>query len=129
MNVKLFLAISSVILVLYGIAFLFIPKFVVAQFGIAPDAGVILTARFLGTTQLAFGLVVWSVREIPGGTALRGLLGGLAVGDAIAVLVAIWGTVRGITNAMGWSTAVIFVVLLVGCVYFLFGDRAVAGRT
>jgi hypothetical protein len=59
---------------------------------------------------------------------LRGLLIGLSAGSAVGVLVAIWGIIRGITNAMGWSTVVIFGLLLAGYVYYLVTDPAVADR-
>jgi hypothetical protein len=44
------------------------------------------------------------------------------------VLVAIWGIVRGITNTMGWSTVVIFGLLLAGYLYYLFTDPALTDR-
>jgi hypothetical protein len=128
MNVKMLLAIASVITVLYGIAFLLIPKTVDAQFGITPDAATILANRFLGAALLALGVIGWIVRVTTDRTALRGLLIGLSAGSAVGVLVAIWGIIRGITNAMGWSTVVIFGLLLAGYVYYLVTDPAVADR-
>jgi hypothetical protein len=128
MNVKMLLAIASVITELYGIAFLLIPKTVDAQFGITPDAATILANRFLGAALLALGVIGWIVRVTTDRTALRGLLIGLSVGSAVGVLVAIWGIIRGITNAMGWSTVVIFGLLLAGYVYYLVTDPAVADR-
>ena len=128
MNVKMLLAIASVITVLYGIAFLLIPKTVDAQFGITPDAATILANRFLGGALLALGVISWTVRVTTDRTALRGLLIGLSIGSAVGVLVAIWGIVRGITNAMGWSTVVIFGLLLAGYVYYLVTDPALARK-
>jgi hypothetical protein len=128
MNVKMLLAVASVITVLYGIAFLLVPKAASAQFGITPDAATILADRFLAAALLGLGLVIWFVRVTTDPTALRGLLIGLSVGNAVGVVVAIWGNLRGITNAMGWSTVVIFGVLLAAYLYYLFTDSALAGR-
>jgi hypothetical protein len=128
MNVKMLLAVASVITMLYGVAFLLVPKAVNVQFGIAPDAATILADRFLAAALLGLGLVIWLVRVTSDRTALRGLLMGLSLGSAVGVLVAIWGNLRGITNAMGWSTVVIFGVLLAGYLYYLFTDPALAGR-
>jgi hypothetical protein len=128
MNVKMLLTITSVISVLYGIAFVLAPATVDAQFGVMADAPNILSGRFLGATLVSLGLVVWFVRETSDRATLRGLLIGLSVGNALGVLVAIWGTVTRITNGMGWSTVVIFGVLLVGYVYYLFTDPTLVGR-
>jgi hypothetical protein len=128
MNAKTFLAIAAAIALLYGIAFLVIPAFVMALYGIPSDAPTILGFRFFGATLLSLGLVVWFVRETSDRAALRGLLLGLAAGAAVGALVSIRGTVTGIMNAVGWSAVLIYVVLLAGYVYYLFADRAVAGR-
>jgi hypothetical protein len=128
MDVKMYLAITSVIAALYGIAFLVIPGPLDALFGVTPDAATIFTDRLLGTELLTLGLVVWFVRATSDRTATRGVLMGVAVGNVVGAFVTIWGTVTGIVNALGWSSVLIYVVLLAGCVYYLFADDAAAGR-
>jgi hypothetical protein len=127
MKVKLFLVIAAVIAILYGIAFLLIPGFVLASYGVTPNAPTILGFRFFGVALLSLGLVVWFVRDTSDWTALRGLLLGLSIGDVVGVVVSIWGTVTGIMNAMGWSAVLIYLVLLAGSVYYLSAGRADAG--
>ncbi len=129
MNAKTFLAIAAAIALLYGIAFLVIPAFVMALYGIPRDAPTILGFRFFGTTLLSLGLVVWFVRATSDRAALRGLLLGLAAGNAVGALISISATVTGVMNAMGWSAVLIYVALVAGYLYFLFDDRTVAGRT
>ena len=125
MKVKLFVAIAAVIAILYGIIFLLIPGVALAFYGDAiPNASSILSIRFYGASLLSLGLVGWFVRETSDWTALRGLLLGLSIGNVAAVVVAIWGTVTGIMNAMGWSVVLIYLVLLVGFVYYLSAGRA-----
>jgi len=128
MNVKVFLAIAAAIAVLYGIAFLLMPAFVLATYGMTTEPSTILSARYFGLTLLGLGLIVWLVRESADGKVLRGLLSGLAIQSAIGVVVSIWGTLGGAMNAMGWSAALIYAVLLAGYLYFLFVGDAVAGR-
>jgi len=128
MNVKLFLAIAAAIAVVYGIAFVSIPGFVLAIYGDAtPNALAILGFRFFGLSLLSLGLIGWFVRETSDWTALRGLLLGLSVGNVVGVVVSIWGTVTGIMNAMGWSAVLIYLVLLAESVYYLSAGRADAG--
>jgi hypothetical protein len=128
MNVKVFLAIAAAIAIIYGVAFVLIPDFLLASFGMTTEPSTVLSAWYFGLTLLGLGLVVWLVRETSDGKALRGLLSGLAVQSVIGVVVSIWGTRSGTMNATGWSAVLIYAVLLVGYVYYLFADRTVTGR-
>jgi uncharacterized protein YjeT (DUF2065 family) len=128
MNVKVFLAIAAAIAVVYGIAFITVPDFVQATYGMTSTASSILAARYFGLTLLGLGLVTWLVRETSDQKALRGLLSGLAIQSLIGALVSIWGTTSGTMNGMGWSAVLIYAVLLAGYVYYLFADRTVTGR-
>jgi len=128
MNVKAFLAIAAAIAVVYGIAFITVPDFVQATYGMTSTASSILAARYFGLTLLGLGLVTWLVRETSDQKALRGLLSGLAIQSLIGALVSIWGTTSGTMNGMGWSAVLIYAVLLAGYVYYLFADRTVTGR-
>jgi hypothetical protein len=128
MNIKLLLAIASVVSVLYAIALLLFPRALDVQFGMSPDAETIYIDRFLGGALLALAVISWTVREAADRNAVRGVLLGLSAGSAVAIVVAIWGVVAGITNAMGWSTVVVFALLLAGYLYYLFRDPALSGR-
>jgi hypothetical protein len=128
MKVGVFLALAAAIAIIYGVAFILAPAFVLAHYGITPDAALILMARFFGLTLLGLGLVGWLIRETTDLKALRGLLSGLAVQSVIGLLVSIWGTTSGTMNGMGWSAVVIYAVLLAGYLYYLFADRTVAAR-
>jgi hypothetical protein len=56
------------------------------------------------------GLITWFIKETADRMALRGLLSGLAISNAIGLLVSIGGTVSGTMNSMGWSAALIYAV-------------------
>jgi hypothetical protein len=128
MKVAVFLAIAAAVAIIYGIAFILVPDFVVTTYGMTPNAALDLMARYFGLTLLGLGLIVWLVRETADAKALRGLLIGLAVQDVIGLIVSIWGTVSGIMNGMGWSAVLIYALLLAGYLYYLFADRTVLGR-
>jgi hypothetical protein len=128
MSVKVFLAIGAAIAILYGIAFVLAPAFVLATYGMTTEASTVLSARYFGLTLLGLGLIVWLVRETSDRTALRGLLSGLSVQSVIGVLVSIWGTLAGTMNAMGWSAVLIYAVLMAGYLYYRFADSTVTGR-
>ena len=128
MKIGVFLAIAAAIAIIYGIAFIVAPDFVVITYGMKPDAALNLMARYFGLTLLGIGVVTWLVRETSDGKALRGLLTGLAVQAVIGLLVSIWGTVSNTMNGMGWSAVVIYAILLAGYLYYLFADRTMTGR-
>jgi hypothetical protein len=128
MNVGVFLAIAAAIAIIYGVAFILVPDFVLVTYGMTPDAPLDLMARYFGLTLLGIGSVTWLVRETSDGKALRGLLSGLAIQGVVGLAVSIWGTVSGTMNGMGWSAVLIYAVLLAGYLYYLFADRTVTGR-
>jgi hypothetical protein len=128
MKIGVFLAIAAAIAIIYGIAFIVAPDYVLVTYGMTADAALNLMARYFGLTLIGLGLVTWLVRETSDGKALRGLLSGLAVQAILGLLVSIWATVSGIMNAMGWSAVLIYAILLAGYLYYLFADRTVAGR-
>lgn len=128
MKVAVFLAIAAAVAIIYGIAFILVPDFVLVTYGITANAALDLMARYFGLTLLGMGLITWLVRETTDGRALRGLLTGLSVQGAIGLIVSIWGTLNGTMNGMGWSAVLIYAILLAGYLYYLFADRTVLGR-
>ena len=128
MSVKVFLAIAAAIAIVYGVAFVLVPEFVLATYGMTKEPSTVLSARYFGVTLLGIGLITWFVRETSDRTALRGLLIGLALSDVVGLLISFWGTLSGIMNGMGWSAVLIYAVLLAGYAYYLFADRTVTGH-
>jgi hypothetical protein len=128
MKVAVFLAIAAAIAIIYGIAFILVPDFVLVTYGMTPNAALGLMARYFGLTLIGMGLITWLLRETNDAKALRGLLTGLSVQGAIGLIVSIWGTTSAVMNGMGWSAVLIYAILLAGYLYYLFADRTVLGR-
>lgn len=128
MKIELFLAIAAAVAIIYGVAFIVAPEFVLISYGMTTDAASTLMARYFGLTLLGIGLVVWLVRETSDTKVLRGLLCALAIQAAIGLLVSIWGTLSGTMNGMGWSAVLIYAIFLAGYLYYLFVDGKSARR-
>ena len=128
MKLAVFLAIAAAVAIIYGIAFILVPDFVLVTYGVTANAALDLMARYFGLTLLGQGVVVWLIKDAVDGKVLRGFLSGFALQSAIGLLVSIWGTLGGILNALGWSAVLIYALLLAGYLYYLFADRAVLGR-
>jgi len=128
MDVRLFLAIAAVIAVVYGIGFILIPSVVLGLYGVESSASAVLGFRYFGATLLSLGLANWIIRESSDWTAIRGLLISNAAGNVVGLVVSVAATLVETMNGMGWSAVLIYLVLLLGYLYFLsVGARQTAG--
>ena len=57
MDSKLYLTISAIVLILYGIGFTLMPADVGALYGVPPEPHVLMADRFFGSTLLAVGVI------------------------------------------------------------------------
>jgi hypothetical protein len=119
MNAKTYLTISAVLAFLYGLAFELFPGPVTALFGVTPEAHLTLNLRFFGAALIGLGTTQWLARDFKDWDAVRGVLIGAVAGDAVIGLVNLWGTFRGLINALAWTSTLIIALLLIGAVYCL----------
>ena len=124
MTIKTFFAIFAVLAVLFGIGFVLAPAQVLSNYGVESSPAIALMSRLFGGTLLAMAFILWCARDFRDETALRAVLIGFGVSDAINCVVAIVATSSGTMNALGWTTVLIYLGGVVGAGYFL-----TAGRT
>ncbi len=122
MDTKLYLTIVAIVAILYGIAFVVIPANVVVLYGGPPEPHLLGAVQGWGSSLLALGVIAWFARDFGDWAAARGVLIGLVVLDVVGGILNIWGTIQGTVNALGWSSTVVYVVLLLGALYCLFTD-------
>jgi len=118
MSSKLYLTIAAVLAILYGIGFVLIPAKMGELYGVQPEPHAILNVQYFGSALLAWGVILWFARDLDW-AAVRGVLIGSVVGDAVGGLLSVWGISQGLVNAFGWTSVVIYVLLLLGGLYFL----------
>jgi hypothetical protein len=115
----MFFAILAVLSFLFGIGFVLAPDRVLANYGIEHSPALALLGRLFGGALLTLGVILWLARDFRDEAAVRAaLIGGLA-GDVVNLVVATMGTLAGTTNALGWSTVLIYLFGAVGSGYFL----------
>jgi uncharacterized membrane protein YfcA len=119
MDSKLYLTVAAIVAIIYGLGFVLIPSHLVALYGMTPEPHLVLNIRFFGTTLIALGVIFWFARDVREWAAVRGVLIGAIVGDALGVLVNLWGTMKGLLNGLAWSSTVVYIALLVGAIYCL----------
>ena len=124
MTIKTYFAIFAVLSLLFGIGFVLAPGQVLSNYGIENSPTVALMSRLFGGTLLAIAVILWSARDFHDEAAVRAVLIGLGIADVVNLIVAIMAISAGTTNALGWSTVLIYLCGAVGSVYFLTAGKA-----
>ncbi|HTE69351.1 MAG TPA: hypothetical protein VK942_11425 [Actinomycetes bacterium] len=86
----------------YGIALLVATDPILDLYGITPNPEGVYMARWFGVDLLAIGLTTWLARDAADSAAGQAIARALAITYAIGVALALWGTLFGPFNALGW---------------------------
>jgi hypothetical protein len=119
MTIKTYFAIFAVLSLLFGIGFVLAPGQVLSNYGVENTPAVALMSRLFGGTLLAIAVILWSARDFHDEAAVRAVLIGLGIADVVNLVVAMMAISAGTTNALGWSTVLIYLCGAVGSGYFL----------
>jgi len=84
------------------------------------DPHSVLNIQFFGAALLGTGVIFWFARDFHDWAAVRGVLIGAVVADVVGGLVNTWGMSKGLFNSLGWSSTVLYVLLLLGALYCLY---------
>jgi hypothetical protein len=116
MTVRSYLTILSVLTIIYGVGFLLFPGPTLAIYGSAQDPHALLMAQFFGAALLTLATITWFAREFESMAAQKILVSSM-VANFLFVVLNILGMVEGLTNAAGWSSVVLSILLFVGALY------------
>jgi hypothetical protein len=119
MTIRMFFTILAVLSFLFGVGFVLAPDQVLSNYGIEHSPALALVGRLFGGTLLALGVILWLARDFRDEVAVRAVLVGTLVVGVVNLVVATMGTLAGTTNALGWSTMLIYLFGAVGSGYFL----------
>ena len=119
MTIRMFFTILAVLSFLFGVGFVLAPDQVLANYGIEHSPALALVGRLFGGELLALGVILWLARDFRDEAAVRAVLVSTLVVGVVNLVVAIIGTLAGTTNALGWSTVLIYLFGAVGSGYFL----------
>lgn len=98
---RLFL-LNAVIAGGYGIALLVVTDPILDVYGITPNPEGVYMARWFGLELLALGLTTWLARDATDSAGGQAVARALAITYGIGVILALWGTLFGPFNALGW---------------------------
>lgn len=119
MKVKTLILIMAILCLLWGVGFILFPAPFWALYGLTLDEGGIYMARQLGVVFGMLGLVLWLVRNDVAGRALRRIALGLCIGNALGLVVALYGQLTANVSALGWLGVVTYLLLTLGFGYCL----------
>ena len=119
MTSKSMLTITAIVAILYGLAFVLIPDNLNALYGVPSAPHTALYTRFFGSALLGLGVITWFAKDFRSWDAIRGVLIGTAVTTAIGGLIALFAVVTGLSNAMTWTSVLVYALIFVGAVYWL----------
>lgn len=121
MPLRRLLLIAGVLALVFGIAFLLLPRPTLAMYGVSPDPAVVLLARFFGGALVQIGLVFYLIRDVADPRTQRGVVLGSFLGSLAGFVVALTAQFWGLVNEFGWTTVAIYGLLLLGYGSFVFG--------
>jgi uncharacterized membrane protein YdcZ (DUF606 family) len=113
-------AVNAVIAGLFGLAFIFAPALLLAQYGLAIDAAFGLVAQLFGAALIGYAVLTWMVRNAGDSETRRAIVFALFISDGVAFVIALIAQLRGLVNSLGWSTVAIYLLLAIGFAYFHF---------
>lgn len=119
MTLRSFFTILAVLSFLFGIGFVLAPSQVLANYGIETSPALALVGRLFGGVLLTLSVILWLAKDFRDDAAVRAVLLGALLGDVVNLVVAAMGTLSGTSNALGWSTVVIYLYGTLGSGYFL----------
>jgi len=124
MSYKVLFFLNALVLLVVGLAFVFVPDKVLLFLGVNElYAATLWASRFFGSALFALGLVLWFVKDVDG--AIQGRIGwGMFISTLIGLVIAILATFTGtavIRGQYSWLPAVVYVLfgLFYGFMIFL----------
>jgi hypothetical protein len=102
MTPKRVFVLNAVIAGGYGVALLVATDPILDVYGITPNPEGVYMARWFGLGLLATGLTTWLARDASDSAGGQAVARALSFSYGIGVILALWGTLFGPFNALGW---------------------------
>ena len=128
LTLRSFFTILAVLSFLFGVGFVLAPGQVLANYGIEYSPSLALVGRLFGGLLLTLSLILWFAKDFRDEAAVRAVLLGALIGDVVNLVVATMGTLSGTSNALGWSTVLIYLYGTLGSGYFLIARTRILAR-
>lgn len=126
MKLRTLLKLTALFAFVFGLAYLFIPKYLLNFFGVVTETATIFTARFFGGAILGYGVLAWAAMNSEGSETRRAIKLAIFITCLIGLVLSVIATFSGFFNSFGWIPIVFFLLITAAFGYFRFlkpGER------
>jgi hypothetical protein len=116
---KILILIMAIMSLVWGVGFILIPKFFWSLYGISLDNQGVYMSRQLGTLFFMLGLILWLAKNDLRSEAMRGIITGLFIGNALGFVLGLIGQLTTDISVLGWVGVASYLVLAIGFGYTL----------
>jgi hypothetical protein len=119
MKVKNLLIVSAIVLLVFGIGFLFAPIWTMDLFDITIGAGGILVTQLLAATFLGFAVLNWVGRNYIAPNDVRSIILANIVADTVGFIASLLQKLDGVGNNWSWIPIALYLLFALGFGYSL----------
>jgi len=120
MKLSAFAIIVTFLAAIFGLAFIIIPARLATFYGVDTCVGGIWLSRYWGATLLFIAMIYWSYSSVsPAAKSWPKLLVFSIIYDLIQLALTLCALLKGVGNSNGWSTVVLYALLIIGSIYYL----------
>jgi hypothetical protein len=120
MKLNILLVINAILLGFFGLASLLAPEASATPYGLTLDPLSKHLNQLLGAFFLGLAVLSWMSRKVTDSNAQRAILLAFFISYSISMIISIIDILSGLGNALGWSSVVLYLLLLIGFGYYLF---------
>ncbi len=124
MKIKSMMSIKAIVVIFFGLGFLFMTNTLMALYGMNLNSGGLTTSRLLGQMYLLIALVLWLCRNTSEASTKTAFAISVTIGDAIGTVVCLLAVLSGAMNSVGWSAVAIYLLFTIGFGYFVLKPEA-----
>lgn len=124
MNLKFWMGLKAVIVVIFAIGFIVIPLVMGSIYGMSFDDVGVLMARLFGVAFLCEAIILWLTKNFAW-PEVQKIVIAVVISNVIGFVVSLLATLAGTWNAMGWLSVGLYLVFALVFAYFLFIKRSV----
>lgn len=119
MKIKHMMSIKAIVVVFFGLGFLFLSETLMTFYGMEITSGTLVASQLLGQMYVLIALLLWLCRNTMEASTKKAFAIAVTIGDAIGAVVCLLATLSGAMNSWGWSAVAIYLVITLGFGYFL----------
>ena len=116
------MSIKSVICGLFGLAFILVPAQTMSLYSVTLAEGGLLMTRLFGAAFIVLALWLGLARDTEELASKRAVAISVTVGDVIGCAIMVYAIMIGSVNALGWLTAILYLLLAIGFGYTLVSE-------